>query len=110
MRMFTKRFVSIDEYEEWLRGAGERINVLSISNPTGKPIYKPRQLWIRSPQKPSGVPETFSGQTAGGAITVKYQTSDRTLAPATSKNSVMVQGALIAAACFALFMFAILEL
>jgi hypothetical protein len=107
MSVFTKQFVSADEYEEWLLAVGERINVLSIKNPTGKPIYKPRQLWIRKPQMPSEVPLGSLGQQAGGAITVKYQTNDQTLVPAKSKNAILVQFALIAAAFFALFLFAI---
>ena len=107
MSTFTKQFVSADEYEEWLLANGERINVLSISNPTGKPIYKPRQLWTR-PRNPSEVPlSSSSQQKTGGAITVKYQTSDHALVPARSKTTTLVQGALIAAAFFALFLFAI---
>jgi len=106
MSVFTKQFVSADEYEEWLLANGERINVLSITNPTGKPIFKPRQLCTR-PRNPSEVPLSSSGQQAGGAITIKYQTSDQALVPAKSKNAVLVQVALIAAAFFALFLFAI---
>ncbi len=109
MSVFTKQFVSADEYEEWLRGAGERINVLSITHPTGKPIYKPRQLWTR-PHNPSEVRLGVSDQQAGGTITIKYQTTDRTLVPARSKSAILVQGALIAAASFALFLFAISKL
>ncbi len=110
MSIFTKQFVSADEYEEWLLAAGERINVLSITNPTGKPIYKPRKLWIRSPRQSSEVPLSFSSQQAGGAITVKYQTSDQTLVPAKSKTAILAQVSLIAAAFFALFMLAISKL
>ena len=107
MSVFTKQFVSADEYEEWLLANGERINVLSITNPTGKPIFKPRQLWTR-PRNPSEMPlSSSSQQKIGGAITVKYQTSDHTLVPARSKTTTLVQGALIAAAFFALFLFAI---
>ena len=111
MSMFTKQFVTADEYEEWLRGAGERISVLSITNQPGHSVYKPRrrQLWIRKPSMPSAEPLNSPGQQAGGAITVKYQTTDRTLAPAMSKNTVPVMVALAAAAFFALFTFAIRE-
>src|ERR1700687_2484830 len=105
MSTFTKQFVSADEYEEWLLANGERINVLSITNP-GQSVYKPRQLWIRNPRMPSEVPLSSSGQPARAAITVKYQTSDRTLVPAKSKSALLVQVALIAAAFFALFLFA----
>ena len=108
MSTFTKQFVSADEYEEWLRGAGERINVLSITNP-GQSVFKPRQLWIRNPGMPTEVQQSSSPQQAG-AITVKYQTNDKTLAPARGKNTNLIQGAAIAVACFALFLLAIFEL
>jgi hypothetical protein len=107
MSTFSKHFVSADEYEEWLRGAGERISVLSITNP-GQSVFKPRQLWIRNPGMPSEVAQTSSAQHA--AITVKYQTNDQTLVPRTSKNAKLVQVALVAGACFALFILAIFEL
>jgi hypothetical protein len=55
---------------------------------------------------PSEVPLSSSGQQAGGAIIVKYQTSDRTLVPAKSKSAILVQVALIATAFFDLFLFA----
>jgi len=110
MSTFTKQFVSADEYEEWLLANGERINVLSITNPTGKPIFKPRQLWTR-PRNPSEMAlGSTKQQKTGGAITVKYRTSDQTLVPARSKSSTLAQGALIAAAFFALFLFAISKL
>ena len=109
MSTFTKQFVSADEYEEWLRRAGERINVLSITNP-GQSVFKPRQLWIRNPGMPAEVTQSSSAQQAAGTITVKYRTSDKTLAPATSKNAKLVQVALIATACFGLFILAIFEL
>jgi len=108
MSTFTKQFVSADEYEEWLRGAGERINVLSITNP-GQSVFKPRQIWIRNPGMPTDVQQSSPTQQTG-AITVKYQTSDKTLAPAKGKNTNLIQGAAIAAACFALFLLAIFEL
>ena len=109
MSTFTKQFVSADEYEEWLRRVGERISVLSITNP-GQSVFKPRQLWIRRPGMPEEVSQSSSAQQAGAAITVKYQTTDKTLVPQKSKNTTMVQGAVIAAACFALFILAIFEL
>jgi hypothetical protein len=108
--MFTKQFASADEYENWLRGVGERISVLSITNQPGNRAYKPRQLWIRNPRMPV---EISPGQQTGGAITVKYQTTDRTLAPAKSLNAIQIpvpiQIALGAAAFFALFVLAIRE-
>ena len=113
MSVFTKQFASIDEYEDWLLGVGERINVLSITNPTGKGIYKPRkprQLWIRNSPMPAEVPLTSSGKQADCAITVKYHTSDQTLLPPKNKYANMAQVALIAAASFALFGFAISKL
>ena len=106
MSMFTKQFASADEYEDWLRGVGERISVLSITNQPGNRVYRPRQLWIRNPRMPE---EISPRQQAGGSITVKYQTTDRSLAPAKSKNAFPVQVALAAAAFFALFMLAIRE-
>ena len=109
MSTFTKQFVNADEYEEWLRRVGERINVLSITNP-GQSVFKPRQLWIRNPGMPEEMSPSSSAPQAGGAITVKYRTSDKTLVPRTSKNAKMVQVGLIAAACFGLFILAIFEL
>jgi hypothetical protein len=109
MSTFTKQFVSADEYEEWLRRVGERISVLSITNP-GQSVFKPRRLWIRNPGMPEEVSQSSSAQQAGAAITVKYQTTDKTLVPRTSKNAKSVQVALIAAACFGLFILAIFEL
>ena len=109
MSTFTKQFASADEYEEWLRRVGERINVLSITNP-GQSVFKPRQLWIRNPGMPEEVSQSSSAQHGGAAITVKYRTTDKTLLPQKSKNTTMVQGAVIAAACFALFVLAIYEL
>jgi hypothetical protein len=109
MSTFTKQFVSADEYEEWLRRVGERISVLSITNP-GQSVFRPRQLWIRNPGMPEEVSQNSSAQQGGAAITVKYQTTDKTLGPQKSKNTTMVQGAVIVAACFALFILAIFEL
>ncbi len=94
MSVFTNQFVSAAVYEAWLRRVGERISVLSITNPTAN----------------SAVPLGSSGQQAGGPIIVKYQTSDRTLGPAMSKNAILVQVAIVAAIFFALFIYAILKL
>ena len=106
MSMFTKQFASADEYEDWLRRAGERISVLSITNQPGSRAYKPRQLWIRNPRMPE---EISPRQQAGGAITVKYQTSDRTLGATKFRITFPIQVALGAAAFFALFILAIWE-
>ena len=106
MSMFTKQFASADEYENWLRGVGERISVLSITNQPGNRVYRPRQLWIRNPRMPQ---EISPRQQAGGAITVKYQTTDRSLGPAKIGVPFHIQVALGAAAFFALFMLAIRE-
>lgn len=108
MSIFTKQFVSADEYEKWLLAVGERINVLSITHPA-QSVYKPRQLWIRKPQMPSELPLGSSDRQAG-AITVKYQTSDQTLVPAKSKIAILAQVSMIAALFFALFMLAISKL
>ena len=109
MSTFTKQFASADEYEEWLRKVGERISVLSITNP-GQSVFKPRQLWIRNPGMPEEVSQSSSAKHAGAAITVKYQTTDKTLLQQKSKNTTMVQGAVIVTACFGLFLLAIFEL
>ena len=108
MSTFTKQFANADEYEEWLLNVGHRINVLSITNPTGKPIYRQRTLWMKSASSPSEAPPGSSAQ-ASGEITVKYQTSDPTLAPAVSKSTVVFQIAIVAALFFAMFVYAILK-
>lgn len=110
MSIFTRQFVSADEYEKWLLQAGERISVLSITHPAGSSVYKPRTLWMKGASSPSEVPPTSSAQQASGEITVKYQTSDPTLAPTVSRSSLVLQVAIVGALFFALFIYAILKL
>ena len=110
MSTFTRQFVSADEYEKWLMQVGERISVLSISHPAGSSVYKPRTLWMKGASTPSEVPSGSSAQQAGGEITVKYQTSDPTLAPTVSKSSLALQIAIVGTVFFALFVYAILKL
>ncbi len=109
MSIFTRQFVSADEYEEWVRGAGERIHVLSVTNQAGKGIYKPqpRQLWIRNPGMPPIEQMAPAAQRSSAAITVKYQTSDPTLAPALNWKVIFVQAAMAAAVLLVVFMFLI---
>src|SRR5271156_2573055 len=108
MSTFTRQFANADEYEAWLRNVGERINVLTITNPTGTGEYKPRQLWMKGASNPKEMTAP-SGQQANAEITVRYRTSDPTLAPAKSTNTIMAQIAIIAAVFFAVFVYAILK-
>ena len=87
MAIFTKQFANTDDYEEWLQKAGERISLLSITN----------------------VP-TMSGsstQPSIGPITIKYQTDDRSLAPARSMAAMIAEVVIVGALFFALFLYLI---
>jgi len=110
MSTFTRQFGSADEYEKWLLQVGERINVLSITHPAGSSVYKPRQLWMKGASGPSEMPPNSSAQQASGEITVKYQTSDPTLAPTVSRSTLVLQVAIVAALFFALFVYTILKI
>ena len=110
MSTFTRQFASADEYEKWLLQVGERISVLSITHPAGSSVYKPRQLWMKGASSPSEVPLSSPAQQASGEITVKYQTSDPTLAPAVSRTALVLQIAMVAAVFFAFSVYAILKL
>jgi hypothetical protein len=109
MSTFTKQFANADEYEEWLLNVGPRINVLSITNPTGKPIYRQRTLWMKGASNPTDAAPNTSGQQASSEITVKYQTSDRSLAPAKSTTTTMAEVAIVVAIFFGMFVFAIMK-
>jgi len=87
MPIFTKQFANAEEYEEWLHKAGERISLLSITNAPGI----------------SG----SSTQPTTGPITIKYQTDDRSLAPAGSNAAMIAEIAIVAALFFALFLYVI---
>jgi hypothetical protein len=85
MAIFTKEFANADEYEEWLQEVGERITVMSITN----------------------APEMHGStiQWTTGPITVKYETSDPSLAPSKSMAIMIVQMVIIGALFFALFIY-----
>jgi len=87
MAIFTKQFKNADEYEEWLAFASGRINVLAIENS----------------------PTLFGASTkpSGGPVKVRYQTHDRSLAPARSLAQRSIEIVLVAAAFFALFLYLI---
>lgn len=85
MAIFTKQFANADHYEE-LHAAGGRITVLAITKaPT-----------------PLG-----STQPAAGAVTVRYQTNDRELAPAKSMTTMIAEVVVIGELFFALFLYLI---
>lgn len=90
MAIFTKRFASSDQYEEWLQNAGERISVLSIAN--------------------SPVGHGASTQPTGGPITVTYETEDESLAPPRSRAMLIAQAVIIGVIFFALFVLLISKL
>jgi hypothetical protein len=93
MPIFTKSFANADEYEDWLKEANTRVNVLSISN----------------------CPQVFGSSLipppkAGDPVVVKYQTHDRTFAPPSKISRKAVQYAAVGAAFFALFAYLASEL
>jgi hypothetical protein len=109
MSTFTKQFVNADEYEEWLLQVGHRINVLSITNPAGaQRVYKARPQWLNGASNPTEVTAS-SDQQPGAEITVKYRTSDPSLAPAKTTTTVVAQVSIVAAVFFAVFVYAILK-
>jgi hypothetical protein len=86
--IFTKRFLTVDQYEEWLEQASDRINVLSIDNaPYGKTI-----------------------QEHSGPVTVRYQTDDQSLAPPRGVGAKVLQIVVIGAVFFAAFIYLISKL
>ena len=91
MAIFTKRFADADEYEEWLTKASGRVNVLSISK-------TPTILSVQPP---------FS---RNGPVVLKYQTNDKSFAPAKGAAAKTVEYAIVGAAFFALFAYLITEL
>ena len=90
MAIFTREFASADEYEEWLREVGERIHVLGITNHPG--------------------PKNLSQQSQSVPVVVKYQTSERSLAPAQSTAKTIAQVAIIGVVFFILFLYLISKL
>jgi hypothetical protein len=85
MAIFTREFANADEYEEWLQEAGERITVMSITNAPA--MHGSSIQWTTGP------------------ITVKYDTSDPSLAPAKSLTTMIVQIVIVAVIFFALFLY-----
>ena len=85
MAIFTKRFATADEYEEWLAEASGRVNVLSIEN--------------------SPAPFGSTAQAHGGPVALRYQTNDRSFAPPRSIARRTIEVAIIAAVFFALFLY-----
>ena len=85
MAIFTKRFATADEYEEWLAEASGRVNVLSIEN--------------------SPVSFGSTAQAHGGPVVLRYQTNDRSFAPPRSMARRTIEVAIIAAVFFALFLY-----
>jgi hypothetical protein len=92
MAIFTKQFSSADEYEEWLRNANTRVNVLSISNSP--------QIFGSSMHMPK----------PGEPVVVKFQTHDKAMYPPRSVSVKAVQYAAVGAAFFALFAYLVAEL
>jgi len=92
MAIFTKQFADADDYEDWLKKASNRINVLSISNSP--------QIFGSAMNMPK----------PGGPVIVKFQTHDNSFAPPRSMSSKAVQYAAVGAAFFALFAYLVAEL
>jgi hypothetical protein len=90
MAIFTKQFTDADDYEEWLKYAGDRINVLSIAN--------------------SPVIFGTTTQRQPGPVIVRYQTRDKSLAPPRGTTGKAIEYAIVVVAFFALFAYLIIEL
>lgn len=90
MAIFTKRFADPDDYEDWLKHAGSRINVLSIAN------------------SPSVFGSTM--RQPGAPVIVKYQTHDKSFVPPKGTVGKAAEYAIVGAAFFALFAYMISEL
>ena len=90
MSTFTKQFTSADEYETWLRGVGERIHVLTITN--------------------SAPARNLSSRGAEPTVVVRYETQDRSLGPEKSKAGTLLQIVAIGTIFWALFIYAITKL
>jgi hypothetical protein len=90
MAIFTKQFADADDYEDWLKHASDRINVLSIAN------------------SPTVFGTTI--QRSGAPVVVKYQTHDKSFALPKGKAEKAMEYAIVGAAFFALFAYVIAEL
>ncbi|HYL59169.1 MAG TPA: hypothetical protein VEU51_09875 [Candidatus Acidoferrales bacterium] len=95
MSTFTKQFSSADDYEDWLKGVGERVHVLTISTNASavRNLSEPRST-VYTPRK-------------GTAVVVKYETRDKSLAPKKSKFTSVIQIVAIGVVFWALFIYAI---
>ena len=94
MSTFTKQFSSADDYEDWLRGAGERVHVLTISNASAVRTLSDPRSTVFTPRKEP-------------AVIVKYETRDKSLAPQKSKFTSVIQIVAIGVVFWALFIYAI---
>ena len=92
MAIFTKQFANADDYEEWLKNASHRVNVLSISN------------------APQIFGSTLNMPKPGEPVIVKFQTQDKSFAPPRKIPAKAVQYAAVGAAFFALFAYLVAEL
>lgn len=92
MAVFTKQFSNADDYEDWLKHASNRINVLSITN------------------SPQIFGSTMHMPKAGEPVVVKFQTNDKSLFPPRKVSAKAVQYAAVGAAFFALFAYLVAEL
>jgi hypothetical protein len=93
MAIFTKQFANADDYEDWLKNASSRINVLSIHN--SPQIFGSSMLPAPKPGEP---------------VVVKFQTHDKSFAPPKKMSTKAVQYAAVGAAFFALFAYLVTEL
>ena len=92
MAIFTKQFANADDYEDWLKNASNRINVLSISN---SPQICGSSMQVPKPGEP---------------VVVKFQTHDKSFAPPRKVSAKAMQYAAVGAAFFALFAYLVAEL
>jgi len=90
LAIFTKQFANADDYEDWLKHASDRINVLTIANS----------------------PAVFGSamRQPGAPVIVKYQTHDKSFVPPRGAAGKAAEYAIIGAAFFALFAYMIAEL
>jgi hypothetical protein len=95
MSTFTKQFSSADDYEDWLKGVGERVHVLTISNSSPVRTLSDQRSTVFTPRK------------SAPAVIVKYETRDKSLAPQKSKFTSVVQIVVIGVVFWALAIYAI---
>ncbi|HUO04457.1 MAG TPA: hypothetical protein VMU16_04590 [Candidatus Binataceae bacterium] len=83
--MFTRRFSSEDEYEEWLSRAGSRVQVLKVKHASAGGLFR----------HPAG----------HRPVVLKYSTNDPAFAPEHGRWARMLEAALIGAILFYLFFY-----